>query len=158
MLLPRPLRAPPATFPAVATVPEMAPETALPIAPVIHSVAMVASWVIYEALPLAWSLSFGIFFASEGFLAAGLAVLGLAVLVPDLSDFVDSDAGCWSLGGPKAAILGSRGGSLGGSLGADLTFQAGLILGAEPPEREAVMLMISSWKNISKEIFGITMT
>jgi len=43
MLFPRPVRAPPATLPAVETVPEMAPETALEIAPVIHSVAMVVS-------------------------------------------------------------------------------------------------------------------
>ena len=41
MLFPRPVRAPPATFPAVATVPDMAPEMALEMVPVIHSVAMV---------------------------------------------------------------------------------------------------------------------
>lgn len=70
--------------------------------------------------------------------------------------FDDSDPGCLSLGAPNAATLGSTGGSFGGSLGALLTFQAGLILGAEPPEREAVILMMSSWKNMSKEIFGIT--
>ena len=90
-------------------------------------------------------------------LAVGLAVLGLVVLGLE-GAFDDSEGACLSLGGPKAAVLGSRGGSLGGSFGAVRTFQAGLILGAEPPEREAVMLMISSWKNISKEIFGITMT
>ena len=86
-------------------------------------------------------------------------VLGLAVLVLGLEGVFDAseDACLMSLGGPKAAALGSTGGSLGGSLGAVLTFQAGLILGADPAEREAVMLMISSWKKISNEIFGITM-
>lgn len=111
---------------------------------------------------MAWSLSFGVFFASVGFiaaplvsplgfgvslgLAAGLAVLGLlAVALGFDGVFDDSGEACLrSLGGPKAAVLGLTGGSLGGSLGAVLTFQAGLILGAEPPEREAVMLMISS--------------
>ena len=51
-------------------------------------------------------------------------------------------------------MVGGAGGSFGGSFGADLTFQAGLTLGA-PWDREAVRLMTSSLKKMSNEIFGI---